>query len=68
MPHRRPPMKSRVEKVQPLQKLVPAAGYVRMSDETQKDSIENQKAVIMEHAARHGLFVLKTYIDKTFGH
>jgi resolvase-like protein len=68
MPPPHPAIKSRAEKVQALQKLVPAAAYVRMSDETQKDSIENQKAAIRDNAVRHGFFILKTYIDKTFGH
>jgi hypothetical protein len=36
-------LNTRTEEVQSLPKLVPAAQYVRMSDETQEYSIENQK-------------------------
>lgn len=43
--------------------LVPAAQYVRMSDEAQEFSIENQKAAIQEYAARHGFLIVKTYAD-----
>jgi DNA invertase Pin-like site-specific DNA recombinase len=43
--------------------LVPAAQYVRMSDEAQQYSIENQKAAIAEYAARNGFVVVKTYAD-----
>jgi hypothetical protein len=43
--------------------LVPAAQYVRMSDETQQYSIDNQKAAILEYASRHGFTVVKTYAD-----
>jgi Resolvase, N terminal domain len=60
------PIKSRGGKVRVLQKLVPAAEYIRLSDETQKDSIANQKAAIREYAARRGFFML-TDIEKTFG-
>jgi DNA invertase Pin-like site-specific DNA recombinase len=42
---------------------IPAAQYVRMSDEAQQYSIENQKAAILEYAARHGFAVVKTYAD-----
>ena len=42
---------------------VPAAQYVRMSDEAQHYSIENQKAAIAEYAARNGFVVIKTYAD-----
>jgi DNA invertase Pin-like site-specific DNA recombinase len=42
---------------------VPAAQYVRMSDETQQYSIENQKAAISEYASQHGFVIVKTYAD-----
>ncbi len=42
---------------------IPAAQYVRMSDEAQQFSIENQKAAIQEYAARHGFLIVKTYAD-----
>jgi DNA invertase Pin-like site-specific DNA recombinase len=43
--------------------LVPAAQYVRMSDEAQQYSIENQKAAIQEYAAEHGFMIVRTYAD-----
>ena len=42
---------------------VPAAEYVRMSDEGQQYSIENQKAAIQEYADQKGFSVVKTYAD-----
>ena len=42
---------------------IPVAQYVRMSDEAQAYSIENQKAAIAEYAARNGFVVIKTYAD-----
>lgn len=42
---------------------IPAAQYVRMSDENQQYSIDNQKAAIKEYADAHGLVVVKTYAD-----
>jgi DNA invertase Pin-like site-specific DNA recombinase len=42
---------------------IPAAQYVRMSDEGQQFSIENQKAAIHEYAQRQGFEVVKTYAD-----
>jgi DNA invertase Pin-like site-specific DNA recombinase len=42
---------------------ISAAQYVRMSDEAQRYSIENQKVAIHENAARHGFVVVKTYAD-----
>ncbi len=42
---------------------IPAAQYVRMSDETQEYSILNQKAAIQEYAASHNFEVVKTYAD-----
>ncbi len=43
--------------------LIPAAQYVRMSDEAQHYSIENQKTAIQEYAARHRFLIVKTYAD-----
>ena len=43
--------------------LVPAAEYVRMSDDGQQYSIANQKAAIAEYAVRNGFEVIKTYAD-----
>lgn len=43
--------------------LVPAAQYVRMSDEAQQFSIENQKTAIQEYASRHHFLIIKTYAD-----
>ena len=42
---------------------VRAAQYVRMSDEAQQYSIDNQKAAIQEYASRHGFMIVKTYAD-----
>jgi len=44
-------------------KVLPAAQYVRMSDESQQFSIDNQKAAIQEYAVRHGFEIVKTYAD-----
>jgi DNA invertase Pin-like site-specific DNA recombinase len=56
---------SRSKKVQQMAgpELVPAAQYVRMSDESQDYSIENQKTLIQDYAARYGFVVVKTYAD-----
>ncbi len=43
--------------------LVPVAQYVRMSDDAQQFSIENQKTAIQEYAARHRFLIVKTYAD-----
>ncbi|MGO9436612.1 MAG: recombinase family protein [Terracidiphilus sp.] len=54
------------ERKRPLantQKPMPAAEYVRMSDEAQQYSIDNQKAAIQEYANSHGFVVVKTYAD-----
>jgi DNA invertase Pin-like site-specific DNA recombinase len=48
---------------QPEKLLIPAAQYVRMSDEAQQYSIDNQKAAIQEYAAGHGFDIVKTYAD-----
>lgn len=42
---------------------LPAAQYVRMSDEAQQYSIDNQKTAIQEYANRHGFVIVKTYAD-----
>jgi DNA invertase Pin-like site-specific DNA recombinase len=42
---------------------IPAAQYVRMSDEQQQYSIDNQKAAIQEYADAHGFVIVKTYAD-----
>lgn len=56
---RGPRPETRVDPVGP----VPTAQYVRMSDEMQQYSIENQKTAIGEYAASHGFVVIKTYAD-----
>jgi DNA invertase Pin-like site-specific DNA recombinase len=43
--------------------LVPAAQYVRMSDEAQQYSVDNQKEAIAQYAALLGFKVVKTYAD-----
>ena len=43
--------------------LIPAAEYVRMSDDAQQYSIELQKAAIREYAAKYGFSIIKTYAD-----
>ena len=43
--------------------LTPAAQYVRMSDEAQQYSIDNQKAAIQEYALQNGFVIVKTYAD-----
>jgi DNA invertase Pin-like site-specific DNA recombinase len=52
-------LETRVDPVGPI----PAAQYVRMSDDVQQYSIENQKTAIQEYAAKHGFVVIKTYAD-----
>ena len=42
---------------------IPAAQYVRMSDDGQQFSIENQKAAIHDYAERNGYNIVKTYVD-----
>jgi len=42
---------------------VPAAEYVRMSDEAQQYSIANQKAAIRQYAHKNGFSIVKTYAD-----
>src|SRR5208282_4301731 len=43
--------------------LILAAQYVRMSDESQQYSPDNQKDAIQQYAALHGLRIVKTYAD-----
>lgn len=43
--------------------LISAAQYVRMSDEAQQYSIDNQKAAIQEYATSHHFVIVKTYAD-----
>lgn len=43
--------------------LTPAAQYVRMSDDLQQFSIQNQKLAIAEYAKEHGFEIIKTYED-----
>jgi DNA invertase Pin-like site-specific DNA recombinase len=47
----------------PTRDPVPAAQYVRMSDDGQQYSIDNQKAAIEEYARLHGFVVVRTYGD-----
>src|ERR1700719_915346 len=42
---------------------IPVAQYLRMSDELQLYSFDNQKAAIQEYATRHGFVIVKTYAD-----
>jgi DNA invertase Pin-like site-specific DNA recombinase len=42
---------------------IPAAQYVRMSDDGQQYSIDNQKAAIQEYAKQHGFVIVRTYAD-----
>jgi DNA invertase Pin-like site-specific DNA recombinase len=46
-----------------LPTLVPAAQYVRMSDDQQQYSIDNQKAAIKDFADSHGFTIVRTYDD-----
>jgi DNA invertase Pin-like site-specific DNA recombinase len=43
--------------------LFPVAQYVRMSDEAQQYSVDNQKLAIQEYASKHGFTIVKTYAD-----
>lgn len=54
-------MQRKVSPVVPA--LVPAAQYVRMSDDQQQYSIDNQKAAIKEFAESHGFTIVRTYDD-----
>jgi DNA invertase Pin-like site-specific DNA recombinase len=42
---------------------IPAAQYVRMSDDGQQFSIDNQKAAIQKYAEHHGFVIVQTYAD-----
>jgi DNA invertase Pin-like site-specific DNA recombinase len=50
-------------KLENSQNLIPVAEYVRMSDDDQQYSVENQQAAIQEYAGLHGFEVVKTYVD-----
>src|ERR1700680_2816044 len=54
-------MRSRVP--DSLPRRIPVAQYVRMSDEGQQFSIENQKAAIQDYTNRHDFDVVRTYAD-----
>lgn len=43
--------------------LIPVAQYVRMSDEAQHYSVDNQKLAIGDYASSHGFTIVKTYSD-----
>jgi DNA invertase Pin-like site-specific DNA recombinase len=43
--------------------LLPVAQYVRMSTEHQRYSTDNQMEAIAEYAARHGMSIVRTYVD-----
>lgn len=47
--------------------LVPAAQYVRMSDEQQQYSIDNQKAAIQQYADAHGALACVFSATKMIG-
>jgi DNA invertase Pin-like site-specific DNA recombinase len=53
----------KIRALPPAPCIIPAAQYVRMSDEGQQYSIENQKAAIREYAERNRFSVVKTYTD-----
>jgi DNA invertase Pin-like site-specific DNA recombinase len=42
---------------------IPVAQYVRMSDDGQQFSIDNQKAAIQKYAEDHGFVIVQTYAD-----
>jgi DNA invertase Pin-like site-specific DNA recombinase len=48
---------------EPRESLIPAAQYVRMSDDAQQYSIDNQKEALQEYAANHGFVIVQTYAD-----
>jgi DNA invertase Pin-like site-specific DNA recombinase len=52
-----------MQQIRSTSALVPAAEYVRMSDEKQQYSIKNQQDAIREYADAHGLRIVKTYAD-----
>jgi DNA invertase Pin-like site-specific DNA recombinase len=53
------PRSSATPKVSPI----PVAEYVRMSDDQQQYSIENQQAAIKKYADSHNFLIVKTYAD-----
>jgi len=50
-------------RMQPQRNIIPAAQYLRMSDEAQQYSLDNQRTAIQEYAARYGFAVVETYAD-----
>jgi DNA invertase Pin-like site-specific DNA recombinase len=42
---------------------IPAAQYVRMSDDGQQYSIENQESANQAYAVQHGFVIVRTYVD-----
>ena len=47
----------------PASNPIPAAQYVRMSDDGQQYSIDNQKTAIQKYAETHGFLIVQTYAD-----
>jgi DNA invertase Pin-like site-specific DNA recombinase len=47
----------------PVNQIVPAAPYLRMSTEHQQYSLENQSTAIQKHADAHRFKVVRTYSD-----
>ncbi|MES2280551.1 MAG: recombinase family protein [Pseudomonadota bacterium] len=47
----------------PAGERIPVVQYVRMSTEHQKYSTDNQGATIAEYAGRHGMEIIRTYVD-----
>jgi DNA invertase Pin-like site-specific DNA recombinase len=47
----------------PACNLIPAAQYVRMSDDGQQYSVDNQKVAIQKYAEDHGFIIVQTYAD-----
>ena len=44
--------------------LIPAAGYIRMSDDVQEQSPEQQRRELMEWAPKNGYRIIRWYIDE----
>jgi DNA invertase Pin-like site-specific DNA recombinase len=53
----------KTDNLQVADRLIPAAEYVRMSDEQQQFSIANQQDAIREYARLHGFVIVKSYAD-----
>ena len=45
-------------------KLIPAAGYIRMSTDDQADSPKQQKSEIIKYAEKHGYRIVHWYVDE----